>query len=74
MIYEFREHIPVTTPLGDGYAIFVDSDEWDNHWTVVLDDGSFVTFRQEQITAWRDYTRGRGITDAEMREKLGQRS
>ena len=60
--------IPVTTPLGDGYAIFFETGEQDNYWTVALDNGSIVTFTQDRIRMARCYTHRRGITDDEMRE------
>ena len=67
---QLEELIPVETPLGDGYAIMVDSEAQDNYWTVALESGALVTFRQEQIRVSASYTYGRGITDRRMREKI----
>ena len=60
------ELIPMETPLGFGYALFVDSGEMDNFWTVILDTGALVTFPQNKLRVSRSYTHGR-IPDAEMR-------
>jgi hypothetical protein len=68
LIHEFRELIPVKTPLGSGYAMFLEPGEFDTYWTVVLDNQAVVTFTQEQIRISRSYTHGRGITDAQMRQ------
>jgi hypothetical protein len=65
---QLDEMISVETSLGHGYAIIFESGEHDNHWTVVLDNGAIVTFRQDQIRVSRDYTHGRGISDREMRK------
>lgn len=45
-----------------------ESGEDDNYWTVALDNGAIVTFRQKQIRVARSYTHKRGITDREMRQ------
>lgn len=68
MIHEFRELISVNTPLGHGYAMFLEPGEFDSYWTVVLDNQAVVTFTQEQIRISRSYTHGRGITDSQMRK------
>ncbi len=68
MIHEFEELIPVSTPLGSGYAMFVEPGEYDTYWTVVLDNQAVVTFTQEQIRISRSYTHGRGISDGQMRK------
>lgn len=65
---QLEELISVETPLGHGYAMIFESGEYDNHWTVALDNGAVVTFRQKQIRIARDYTHGRGISDAEMKK------
>jgi hypothetical protein len=68
MLHELREPIPVTTPLGRGYAIFVEQGAHDTFWTVVLSEGGgFVTFSQDRIRAADSYTQRRGIDDAAMR-------
>lgn len=68
MIHEFGELIPVTTPLGSGYAMFVEPGEYDTYWTVVLDNQAVVTFTQEQIRISRSYTHSRGISNSQMRK------
>jgi hypothetical protein len=68
VIHELREIISVTTPLGHGYAIFVEPGEHDSFWTVVMDNQAVVTFTQEQIRISRSYTHGRGITDSQMKQ------
>lgn len=68
MILQLSEMIPVTTPLGKGYAIFFESNEHDNWWTVALDNGAIVTFAQNKIRMQRCYTHGRGISDKEMKK------
>ena len=68
-LLEFRAPIPVETPLGRGYALFVEADAYVQYWTVVLDESAaFVTFRQSLIRAQNSYTHGRGITDDDMRD------
>lgn len=69
-LHELRELISVQTPLGHGYAIFVESGEQDNYWTVALDNCAIVTFTQEQIRISRSYTHGRGISDRQMKRIL----
>ena len=71
MIHEFGELIPVDTPLGSGYAMFVEPGEYDTYWTVVLENQAVVTFTQEQIRISRSYTHKRGITDKEMKKIIG---
>lgn len=66
MVHEFTTTISVSTPLGDGEAILIECENHDNFWTVILDNGAIVTFRQEKIRAGRSYTYGRGINDQEM--------
>lgn len=65
---QLRELIPVTTPIGDGYAIIVELGEHDNYWTVVMNNGALVTFQQQKIRVCRSYTHGRMIDDIEMKE------
>ena len=74
MIHEFEELIPVTTPLGSGYAMFIESGEWDAYWTVVLDNQAVVTFSQDKIRVSRSYTHGRGISHKQMRKILSGRT
>lgn len=65
---QLDEMISVETPLGHGYAMIFESGEHDNFWTVAMDNGAIVTFRQDQIRVSRDYTHGRGISDRQMRK------
>lgn len=54
--------IPVETPKGKGYAIFIRdySLEYDDMWTVVLDsNGEFWTFNNKDVRAQKNYTLGR---------------
>ena len=66
--HEFKEAIPVSTPLGSGYALFIEYRIHDYYWTVVFKNGGFVTFQQKEIRAARSYTYGRGINNEQMRE------
>lgn len=68
MALQLDEMIPVTTPLGDGYAIIFETGNNDNYWTVALENGALVTFTQDRIRVARDYTHRRGITDDQMKE------
>lgn len=67
-LHEFRELIPVHTPLGFGYAMFVESGEFDTYWTIAMDNCAIVTFTQDQIKVSRSYTHRRGISDAQMKK------
>lgn len=52
MMMEFRNPMPVVTPVGDGYAIYVrDGGTLENDiFTVVLEEGGIVRhFRSDQI-------------------------
>jgi len=71
-VTELREHIPVRTPLGDGYAILVETGGHDQYWTVVLASGALVTFRQDQIRLAESYTQGRGMSHARMRNVVNK--
>jgi len=68
MILQLSEMIPVSTPLGDGYATIFESCDHDNWWTVILNNGAIVTFSQDKIRAKRCYTHGRNFTDEEMKK------
>lgn len=65
---QLSELIPVTTPLGRGLAMIIELGEYDNYWTVALDNGAIVTFKQEKIRVSRSYTHERLIDDEQMRE------
>jgi hypothetical protein len=60
MIHEFRNPIPVETPLGEGYVLFVCSNnQWENdEWTVVLDNGEIRHFLTYQIKVVKNDTYG----------------
>jgi hypothetical protein len=56
---EFKNPIPVVTPLGDGYAIYVtNSGTFENDiWCVVLCDGGIVRhYRSDQIKIYMNLT------------------
>lgn len=56
---EFRNPIPVVTPLGNGYAIYVLSGgTFENDiWTVVLETGGKILhFRSDQIKIYNNLT------------------
>lgn len=77
MFHEFTNPIPVVTPLGAGYALYVrDGGTWENDvWCVVLADGGRVLhFRSDQISVWKNATfdikpDGKENPDAEVKEK-----
>jgi hypothetical protein len=59
VIHEFKNPIPVITPLGGGYAIYArDSGAFENDiWTVVLEEGGGVKhFRTDQIKLYKNAT------------------
>mgnify|MGYP003342904131 CR=1 FL=1 len=61
MIHEFRNPLPVTTPLGDGYALYVrDGGTWENDvFAVVMSSGGQILhFRSDQIRVWKNGTFG----------------
>lgn len=66
MLIQLSELIPMKTPLGDGYAIVMEAGQHDNYWTVALDNGALVTFRQQEIRIAESYTHGRGMRHADM--------
>ena len=68
---QLQELIPVTTPLGKGYAILVDAGQQDQYWTIALSNGALVTFRQDQIRIARSYTHSRSMTDEQMMQAIG---
>lgn len=66
-MHELRNMLEVDTPLGWGHAILVADADQDTFWTVVLaETGAIVTFRQNQITACRNYTNSWNFSDKEM--------
>jgi hypothetical protein len=61
MIYEFKNPIPVTTPMGDGYILYVrDGGTWENDiFAVVLTEGGMIRhFRSDQLNVWANATFG----------------
>ena len=59
MIYEFKNPMPVITPLGDGYVIYVrDSGSFENDiWTIVLEEGGKIFhFRTDQVKMYKNST------------------
>ena len=48
---EFHRPVPVTTPLGEGYALYVESGgPFENDiWCVVLDDSRLLHFRTNEL-------------------------
>jgi hypothetical protein len=61
MIHEFQQPIPVLTPLGAGYILYVKtSGMWENDvFTVVMEsDGRLLHFQNSQLKVWRNETFG----------------
>jgi hypothetical protein len=58
MFHEFKNPIPVVTPMGDGYAIYVrDGGTFENDiWCVALSDSTIKHFRIDQIKIWKNAT------------------
>jgi hypothetical protein len=59
MFMEFKNPMPVITPLGTGYAIYVrDGGTYSNDiWTIVLIEGGSVKhFRSDQIQMYKNAT------------------
>lgn len=67
-VIQLNQIIPMETPLGFGYAIILECGAHDNFWTVALNTGALVTFRQDQIRISNSYTHDRGISNEQMRE------
>lgn len=58
---ELREPIPVTTPLGDGYVLFIEAGYHETYFVCVMNDtGAFVTFKQKEVRCKRNYSLGIG--------------
>jgi hypothetical protein len=56
---EFKNPIPVVTPMGDGYAIYVvNSGTFENDiWTVCLEEsGKILHFRSDQLKMYQNAT------------------
>jgi hypothetical protein len=61
MIHEFRQPVPVLTPLGAGYILYVKtSGMWENDiFTVAMEsDGQLLHFQTSQLKVWRNETFG----------------
>jgi hypothetical protein len=61
MIHEFSRPMPVVTPVGDGYAIYVESGGMfeNDVWTVCMSqDGRVMHFASDQIRIWHNETFG----------------
>ena len=59
MLYELQNPLPVVTPLGNGYVLYLkDGGMWENDiFTVVLEEGGFIKhFASDQITVWHNAT------------------
>jgi hypothetical protein len=59
MILEFQKPIPVVTPLGDGYAIYVTSSGMfeNDVWTVALEkSGDVKHFTTDHIKIYQNLT------------------
>ena len=59
MIHEFKNPMPVITPMGAGYAIYVrDNGTFENDvWAVVLEKGgNILHFRVDQIRIYKNST------------------
>lgn len=72
MIHEFRTPLPVVTPLGDGYVLYVrDGGTWENDVfaVVLLDGGKLLHFRSDQIRIWKNGTFGI-IPSTELKENI----
>ena len=59
MITEFRNPMPVISPLGGGFAIYVrDGGTFENDvWAVALEDGGAIRhFRTDQLRIYKNAT------------------
>jgi hypothetical protein len=59
MFLEFNHPVPVITPLGEGYAIYVrDGGTFENDiWAVVLENGGDIRhFRSDQLKVFSNGT------------------
>ena len=59
MMLEFRTPVPVVTPVGNAYAIYVtNGGTFENDiWTVVMEDGgSILHFRSDHIKMYQNFT------------------
>jgi len=59
MIHEFKNPMPVVTPMGNGYAIYVrESGTFENDvWAVTLESGGKILhFRVDQLRMYKNST------------------
>jgi hypothetical protein len=59
MFLEFKNPLPVVTPMGEGYAIYIrDGGTFENDiWAIVLTEGGKVLhFRSDQIKVYQNST------------------
>ena len=59
MIHEFKNPMPVITPMGEGYAIYVrDGGTFENDiWAVALEEGGKILhFRVDQLRIYKNST------------------
>ena len=59
MMLEFKNPIPVITPMGEGYAIYVTSSgTFENDiWTVAMENGgNILHFRSDQLRMYQNAT------------------
>ena len=59
MIHEPKSPIPVVTPLGEGYILYIQAMGWNANdiFTVVLKEGGRVFhFRSDQVRIWANGT------------------
>ena len=73
MIHEFRNPLPVVTPKGDGYAIYVrDGGTWENDIfaVVMCVDGQILHFQSSQIRVWKNGTFGIALDSNNRNGKL----
>jgi hypothetical protein len=71
VIHEFRKPIPVVTPMGDGYAIYVESGGMfeNDVWTICMSaNGKVRHFTSDQIKIWQNATFGIKKGDEETEE------
>jgi hypothetical protein len=69
MLIQLTEPIECSTPLGRGWALFLESTTADNFWTVALNsNGALITLRQKYVKATRNFTLGRNFPVSEMRK------
>ena len=63
MILQLNPTIPLETPKGKGYALFLinPSDEHHLQWVVALDSGEIWTFQNPEVRMQNNITMGRNV-------------